>query len=299
MKKNLCIIALCLLLGAITFNSCQTPHKEFTENEKKTIADTIQMLTSRILNFASEANVDSTFQYLSQDSAALYFSGGMHYSYPGLISMFSDAYSKLKVQGFAIIHSQVDVLSPEVAVWIAYCKGKTLFKEGGRSEQFLCETWVWNKTPTGWRVVHYHESYLNYPDREECMKTEIALTKFSDEVKMKSVKPEDMKEELTGFLRKNPGILGSAFALIPKENALLFQYVYREDSKFFDMTLRKEFDYTRELWYRQPLLLNGPYWSDPYYDSGGAKMVMVTFSLPFYTRNNDLIGVITADLAVH
>ena len=299
MKKNLSLFFTCLLFGAMLFNSCQAPPKVLTENDKKAISDTIQSLSSAIMVFASERNVDSAFKYLSQDSNALFFTGGMHYTYSGLVSMFRIAYGKLNVQGFAVIHSQVEVLSSDVAVWTAYCKGKSLSTDGKRTEMFLCETWIWNRKPEGWKVVHYHESYLYYPKQEATLKTEIALAKFSNELKMKSIPPEKMLDQLTGFLKTNPDILGSAFALIPKDGNLSFQYVYRDGQKFVDVSLTKEFDYTRELWYKQPLVLDGPYWSDPYYDSGGAKMVMVTFSLPFYTKNNDLIGVITADLPVY
>ncbi|MBW1789202.1 MAG: HAMP domain-containing protein [Deltaproteobacteria bacterium] len=61
------------------------------------------------------------------------------------------------------------------------------------------------------------------------------------------------------------------------------------------------YDYTTKDWYHIPRVLQCPVWSEPYYDEGGAQIVMVTYSCPFFEgRGNDLrlTGIITADISL-
>ena len=51
-------------------------------------------------------------------------------------------------------------------------------------------------------------------------------------------------------------------------------------------------------WYLVPKLLGTPYWSEPYFDSGGANVVMTTYSLPLYDGEGNLYAVFTADISL-
>ena len=50
-------------------------------------------------------------------------------------------------------------------------------------------------------------------------------------------------------------------------------------------------------WYKKPLLAQQARWSDPYIDTGGGEIPMVTYSTPFY-RDGKVAGVLTLDLSV-
>jgi sigma-B regulation protein RsbU (phosphoserine phosphatase) len=57
------------------------------------------------------------------------------------------------------------------------------------------------------------------------------------------------------------------------------------------------YDYFSWAWYREPRDAGRPLWSDPYFDEGGGKTWMITYSVPF--RKNDLfLGIVTVDIAL-
>ncbi|MDI6605678.1 MAG: SpoIIE family protein phosphatase, partial [Candidatus Omnitrophota bacterium] len=54
-------------------------------------------------------------------------------------------------------------------------------------------------------------------------------------------------------------------------------------------------------WYKIPKELNGPVWSEPYYDKGAGNIIMSTYSAPFYTDvegKRQFTGIVTADLSL-
>lgn len=51
-------------------------------------------------------------------------------------------------------------------------------------------------------------------------------------------------------------------------------------------------------WYQIPALLKEPVWSEPYFDEGGANMLMSTYSLPLIDKNGNVYAIFTADLTL-
>ena len=60
----------------------------------------------------------------------------------------------------------------------------------------------------------------------------------------------------------------------------------------------EDYEYHYMDWYQIPKLLGRPYWSEPYYDEGGANIMMTTFSLPLYDSNGKMYAVFTADISL-
>lgn len=56
-----------------------------------------------------------------------------------------------------------------------------------------------------------------------------------------------------------------------------------------------DYEYHYMDWYQIPKLLDLPYWSDPYFDTGGGEMLMTTYSRPLHDHNGKLFAVFTAD----
>ncbi len=52
-------------------------------------------------------------------------------------------------------------------------------------------------------------------------------------------------------------------------------------------------------WYQIPALLKEPVWSEPYFDEGGANMLMSTYSLPLIDKNGNVYAIFTADLTLN
>lgn len=132
---------------------------------------------------------------------------------------------------------------------------------------------------------------------------EVALENLSWMVPEKLENPEYMYELTRQVLRSNPYVVGSAIAFEPSfyaDRGVLFSpYSYRLDEGIQSKQLGTEdYEYHYMEWYQIPKLLGKPYWSEPYYDNGGANMVMTTYSLPLYDSNGEMYAVFTADISL-
>lgn len=115
--------------------------------------------------------------------------------------------------------------------------------------------------------------------------------------------PESMYAIVQRLLEQNPIISGSAIAFepdfFPREGKFYAPYAYRQEEQIVCKQLGTEnYDYHYMDWYQIPKLLNCPYWSEPYLDTGGGEMMMTTYSLPLYDSAGNLYAVFTADISL-
>ncbi len=102
-------------------------------------------------------------------------------------------------------------------------------------------------------------------------------------------------------LKSNPDICGCAIAFEPGKSPTKKEFApyscYREDGSIESKDLFTDvYDYKLSDWYMIPKLLDKKYWTDPYYDEGGAEMIMTTFSRPLYDENGEFYAILTADM---
>ena len=300
MKKLMALVSVALVMGAVLMNSCKPSGRDKEDKEKAGITDTINRLMAEVTAYSEQLNADSTFKFLSNDSSSIYMSGGMHYSYASLNAVFKNVYTGFKTQQNKKIFSEVKLPAPGVAIWIGYLKSSLITKADKVVEQYLCETWIWQRKPEGWRVIHYHESIMNSPSPEQKSLVETALGKLAGELSAKSLQPADMSPILTDFLKKFPSVYGTTLAFAPTEiNGKVHKaapYFYRSGSEFKQADLPEAYDYTSSEWYAVPVKTKAPCWSNPYYDAGGGGVVMITYAIPLYGKDNKLTGVLTSDL---
>ena len=57
-------------------------------------------------------------------------------------------------------------------------------------------------------------------------------------------------------------------------------------------------DYFTQGWYTEPMKLRRPIWSEPYFDAGGAKILMSTYSMPIEDSSTNICAIFTADLSL-
>lgn len=115
--------------------------------------------------------------------------------------------------------------------------------------------------------------------------------------------PDSMFSVTKNVIRNNPDIYGSAIAFEPyyfKEKGYYFSpYSYRDGDTIRSLQLgNKDYDYFTWEWYSKPKELKTPCWSDPYYDEGGGRNIMCTYSAPIFDRNKNMIGVFTSDISL-
>jgi phosphoserine phosphatase RsbU/P len=107
-------------------------------------------------------------------------------------------------------------------------------------------------------------------------------------------------------VENNPEILGCAIAFEPnyfKEKGKYFApYSYRENGTIKSLQLgNAEYEYFIMDWYQIPVKTEKAYWTEPYYDTGGANALMTTYSVPFFRTEKGikkLAGIFTIDLAL-
>jgi len=110
-------------------------------------------------------------------------------------------------------------------------------------------------------------------------------------------------EMTRSLLNNDPGIVGSAIALrsnyIPGHH-FYSPYSYKDAlGNIHDSWLGSEtYDYFYMDWYQIPSLLGKPCWSEPYYDDGGGKWLMSTYSFPLKDENGEVFAIVTADVSL-
>lgn len=132
---------------------------------------------------------------------------------------------------------------------------------------------------------------------------EIRVHSTSWMVKHNIDNPDYMYEVTKHIVESDEFICGCAVAFEPNyypEKGLFYSpYTYREDGEIKSKQLgNKDYDYHYMDWYQIPKLLDKPYWSEPYFDQGGANTIMATYSYPLYDNDGKLFAVLTADISL-
>ena len=133
---------------------------------------------------------------------------------------------------------------------------------------------------------------------------EVAVANTVPEIEERLDNPDELYSIVERILRLNPVIVGSAIAFEPNyypEKGVFFSpYAYYQDSVTIATKQLGTADYEYHYmdWYQIPKLLGKPYWSDPYYDSGGGEMTMTTYSLPLFNSHGEMYAVVTADISL-
>lgn len=116
-----------------------------------------------------------------------------------------------------------------------------------------------------------------------------------------SVSDEELEQVIGAFVQGNPKLYGSAAAVAP-ERRRYAPYVYRQGSETKKLDLASEsYRYWEKDWYTAAASSGKSQWSEPYFDEGGANVLMVTYSVPVFRNeggDRKLLGVATADLAI-
>ena len=115
---------------------------------------------------------------------------------------------------------------------------------------------------------------------------------------------------LNRFLRmmveNNTDITGACLAFEPyhrsRSEKFYSLYYYRKDDKIeFKNLGNQTYDYFHMDWYQNSRELGKALWCEPYFDTGGANMLLSTYSVPIYVtrdKKKELIGILTVDLSL-
>lgn len=118
------------------------------------------------------------------------------------------------------------------------------------------------------------------------------------------------KSTLAKLMRRvvndNTEIVGCAVAFQPDAyhkgvRAYCPYYFKGPEGLRFEQLANPSYDYFCKDWYHIPKVLKTPVWSEPYFDEGGADIIMCTYSVPFFgtgEHSDQVRGVVTADISL-
>ena len=111
--------------------------------------------------------------------------------------------------------------------------------------------------------------------------------------------------KITGELvQNNPVIVGSTIAFEPNFFPSKGYYYSAFSCRDGDGTVKRiqqggeDFKYHGMDWYRVPKEAKAASWCEPYFDKGGAEVMMSTYSLPLVGKDGKVYAVLTADVSL-
>lgn len=118
--------------------------------------------------------------------------------------------------------------------------------------------------------------------------------------------PDSIAALTQKLVASNSEIMGSAIAFVPnyfpQKGTYFAPYSFKSGDSIHTIQLGNEnYDYFYMDWFQIPTSIQKPYWTEPYYDTGGANALMTTFSIPITIdsdRVHTTIAVLTVDLAL-
>jgi sigma-B regulation protein RsbU (phosphoserine phosphatase) len=116
------------------------------------------------------------------------------------------------------------------------------------------------------------------------------------------ISEQQIHQIINAFLISNSAVFGMAVALEPHTLIGSMEdfspYYYRENNTIaFSNLASDNYNYKSHPWYTEVKKLNAPAWSEPYYDTGGGNVRMVTYSTPINSKEHkSFAGVATADI---
>ena len=116
--------------------------------------------------------------------------------------------------------------------------------------------------------------------------------------------PDYMYKITRELVENSPYIVGSTVAFEPghyqSKGHFYAPYTCQEPDgslKCFQLG-NKDNDYFTQSWYADALKARKAIWSEPYFDEGGAKIMMSTYSMPIWDSATNICAIFTADLSL-
>ncbi len=117
-------------------------------------------------------------------------------------------------------------------------------------------------------------------------------------------KPDELYKTMQRLMDVNPVIMNSFACFKPyyyKEKGLWFEQVLsrREGNTFEVLNLGSDdHDYLKTDWFQTPIETGEGFWSEPYFDKDGVKVMVVTYSIPLKDTEGNTVGIFGVDVSL-
>ena len=116
--------------------------------------------------------------------------------------------------------------------------------------------------------------------------------------------PDSIYSVLRHIVLQNPTIVGCGTAFIadyyPERGRWFEPYVAERDNGHIEMSQigSADHDYLNAQWYQTGMAAERGYWSEPYYDEAGARMMLCTYTMPICDHEGRAVALLGADVSL-
>ena len=145
-------------------------------------------------------------------------------------------------------------------------------------------------------TVHQIEDVLHW--------VQVAAENMEWAVEQNLSRPDSLYHLTRLMIRNNPMIIGSSIAFepfyYPEKGKMFAPYSYVDNDNIIkDRQLGTlAYNYHEKDWYKTAKFQNRHYWSEPYFDEGGADSIIATYSHLLRDKNGKMYGILTADISL-
>ncbi len=150
---------------------------------------------------------------------------------------------------------------------------------------------------------HYMDVLRLTNEKVNKMLTAVEISAANNQVEIENnlSSPDKVMEALKSELSFNKHYIGIGVAFTPeyysKQGHWFEPYVVRRGNQIeMSQIGSHQHDYFKSDWYNTSLTKDSGYWSNPYFDPDGAKMMLCTYSLPIYNEQGQIAGVMGLDM---
>lgn len=133
---------------------------------------------------------------------------------------------------------------------------------------------------------------------------ETAVNNTVWEVEQQVGRPDSLYGVARRLVRQNDNIVGVGVSFIPN--------YYPDKGRWFELYVAQRadgtleasqiggpnHDYLNSTWFRKALASENGYWSEPYYDNAGAKMMLCSYFMPVHDSHGRVVGLLGADVSL-
>jgi SnoaL-like protein len=139
--------------------------KSLTLSQRNSIADSVQRAMDHLTAAADRANAPETFALFSRSPDFTSADNGLFYtSADSLQRVYTEVYATIRSQSLVFTQSKIVVLSPAAAIMSGTGTFSAVDLSGAATPTGkFAMSLLWVREPTGWKVLHAHQSFVQPP----------------------------------------------------------------------------------------------------------------------------------------